>query len=726
MLCGMTAAWAEDDDFVEVGTTKKLWETIQANNSAKVRLTADFALSDINKDYETYCNGNTFSGILDGNGHTIKGDPVANVRARTYMFATSNGATFKNLIFKGIRVNGDDPNQAIITAKAMNHCVFENITFDNVHTWSDEDNAGSAAGWAQNCTFKDITVKNSDFTVDQDQAGCVVGHALNCSFENIKIEHCESTSAAQSATIVKYGKSGGVVGRSDDCTFNNVKVLGSFIKTYDEYVGGVAGYSTNSTYRNCIIDDQSCVCAGGAKVQYNHDGQAGGIVGNNEKCKIYDCINSALITSYGRWAGGMVGYSSGGVIEGCLNTGMILCTSLGDFQDKFYKNQNITDMTSVTKTYQGKEYVIWRYDGFQNGYNAFGGIAGVIVDGGTISKCVNLGSVESTGDYCAGICAGVLREVTVSDCLSDCYGGKNEKFYGICGEISSSTIKNCLNMTTYKDHGQSFSGENNYSLTTATGLEHTTKTTAAKVKSGEICDLLGQNWEQNIGRDAYPTPTGSKGVYHTRSVSNQYGTVCLPFAVESDDKISYYRLSRKEEDEQGIKLVFEYLNHVAPGLSVLFRATEAKDADTDNPVEICFNNTGDFFTPSAMEFFSDWNLNGTFEQKVFTETTSPSSKNIYYVSGGKIKNAQKTTIAPYRAYIPGPSIDELTDNGTKAKAIKLVLAGENYETTELEFVGDDLVPVQQGGKSYSLMGTEVGDGYRGLVIKNGKKVIQNR
>ena len=81
-------------------------------------------------------------------------------------------------------------------------------------------------------------------------------------------------------------------------------------------------------------------------------------------------------------------------------------------------------------------------------------------------------------------------------------------------------------MTTYKDFSAYSnywvgfkSDEKNYSLTTNKDAHHVNRTTAAKIKSGEICHLLGAAWEQNVGTDAYPTPTGSKqGVYHTQRI----------------------------------------------------------------------------------------------------------------------------------------------------------------------------------------------------------------
>lgn len=199
--------------------------------------------------------------------------------------------------------------------------------------------------------------------------------------------------------------------------------------------------------------------------------------------------------------------------------------------------------------------------------------------------------------------------------------------------------------------------------------------------------------------------------------------MCVPYALKSDDKISFYAFSEATEGDD-INLKFTYVEDVEPGTPVLFRSAEAKDANADElPVEICINNAGDSFveTTKTVSGSGIWTMEGTFTERVMQGLTA---KSTYYVSGGAIKNATFVQIAPYRAYFRGPSIDNLTGNGAQARAIRFVIEDEDGETTALELVGDDLVPVQQGAKSYSLMGTEVSDGYRGLVIRGGKKLLR--
>lgn len=715
----------DDDGFVRVATTEQMWKILSDDAHAKIMLTQDIALSDIDKDYETYCKGNTFYGTIDGDGHTIKGDPQKDVRARTYMFSNSDGATFKNLTFKGIRVNSQsDSNQAIITSKAQNGCVFENITFDNVHTFSDWDNAAAVAGSAEGCTFINITVKNSDFTVDRWSSGAVVGYAKLCTFTNIEVKNCESTS--------DNARSGGVVGDADSCRFNGVKVFESFIKSYGVDVGGITGNSNRSHYTNCIIDDQSCVCSDGSSTKAD----VGGIVGYSQSGEyFYNCINSALIAADGDNAGGIVGWStSGKVFEGCLNTGMVINITMDEVKNGFYNNyKNKTNMTCVTKTYQGKEYVIRNYTGEPKGSSDnYGGIVGNMPNG-TISKCANLGCVNVEGSIwdIIGSCGGIAGNFygTISDCLCDFYGSSDVK--GIFGKLAKgSTVKNCLNSTTHDEFSnygggtEDTSGENNYSLTTQNDGLNITKTTEYDIKSGKICLLLGEAWEQNLGTDACPTPTGDRGLYHQRGVTmKDYGTVCLPYPLASHETFTakkereYYIFKEATNEADGtMSLRFEYADEVPAGTPAIFRAYVNSDYDFEASAKVY-----DFeLKPTVC---SDWTFNGTYEQKVFEGNDA---KSIYYLDGtyktSAIKNAKKITIAPYRAYFSGPSIEALTAAG--AKSIRFVIEDEDGETTALESVGCDLVPVQNNGKTYSIMGTEVNNNYRGIVISNGKKILR--
>lgn len=58
--------------------------------------------------------------------------------------------------------------------------------------------------------------------------------------------------------------------------------------------------------------------------------------------------------------------------------------------------------------------------------------------------------------------------------------------------------------------------------------------------------------------------------------------------------------------------------------------------------------------------------------------------------------------------------------------VRFVLEEANGESNVIHLVYDgdnDALRNATSSKAYSLMGTEVGEGYRGIVVRNGKKVL---
>lgn len=83
-----------------------------------------------------------------------------------------------------------------------------------------------------------------------------------------------------------------------------------------------------------------------------------------------------------------------------------------------------------------------------------------------------------------------------------------------------------------------------------------------------------------------PTPTGDRGLYHTRNISNEYGTMCLPFPVKSGGNIHYYTFDSVTKDENSVTMKFTYLERVGAGIPALYHATMpelAADEPTDPP-----------------------------------------------------------------------------------------------------------------------------------------------
>ncbi len=217
-------------------------------------------------------------------------------------------------------------------------------------------------------------------------------------------------------------------------------------------------------------------------------------------------------------------------LEDCLNTGMVVSVKRSKVLDELYAKYKNKQLPCITKTYKGVEYAVRQTDLGSTIDNGFGGIAGCIKDA-SISRCINFGSLNET-DYPGGIAGEVRDNVTISDCLSDFSSPSG--VYGVIGSEDGNNVKitNCVDA----------SGKTSYpgSNVEVTNLFSSLKD-SQKLATGEAWAALGEIWEQNIGNETHPI-LGNKGIYHTRNISNQYGTICLPFKVVSDENIRYYTL----------------------------------------------------------------------------------------------------------------------------------------------------------------------------------------
>ncbi len=343
-----------------------------------------------------------------------------------------------------------------------------------------------------------------------------------------------------------------------------------------------------------------------------------------------------------------------------------------------------------------------------------------------INYCYSTGTITASEGHSGLLCGYLKNHANVSNCWSSGWllsGKEGVKPYDDNNNKYFAGFDEKLNITDCYAIEPSENVQNASSTIYQNGVEDVTNEEAA---IGKLTNILIQSWgksfwQQNIGTDPYPV-RGDKGLYQTRNIKNQYGTVCLRFPLKSDDKVSYYQFVKDTKEDGDIKLNFEYVDEVAPGTPVLFRAAEVKDATADETVEVCFNNGGDGFAAVPVPApVTTWQFEGTFKQESFEGS---SAKRIYYISGDKIRNAQKTTIAPYRAYFIGPSVDRLTAAG--AKSISFVIEDEDGEVTAIEVPELDTFLSQEGWDraSFNLAGQKVDENYRGIVIKNGRKVLR--
>ena len=464
-----------------------------------------------------------------------------------------------------------------------------------------------------------------------------------------------------------------------------------------------------------IFDGQGHTISG-LDVEINSDDQGAGLFGTIHSSAIICNVvvdSTCVITNKGKGgAAGIVGrfntqwYWSEAIIENCANYASVNAFKhAGGILGRVYTGENDGPGVRIFVNNCYNMGTITADDGDS------GLLCGYTKDNGYVSNCWSGGKLKmSNPNY------QYWPFSTVND-------PKNRKIECLVGYNTKHHVVNCyvVDPDVNVDH---YNYRTDYALSlqdSVTAIDHKEIVSGRLTRrlngyTNDVTKSLG--WQQELGTDSIPA-FGNKGVYHTRTVSNQYGTVCLPYSLKSDDNIRYYYFEESSEADGVVTLNFTYTPTVIPGSPVLFRVAEPGDITFSDAL---IANIGWADSP-VDDVPAAWNFTGTYKQLEFT---GDATKTIYYVSNGAIKHSStKVTVAPFRAYFEGPSIETLTGNGSTPARIRIVIDGEEDETSALELVYENRNENDNDNenRSYTLFGTEAGEGYRGIVVRGGKKVI---
>ena len=167
---------------------------------ATFKLLADVDLLELNENGEPVCfkpigdyrDEKPFTGILDGQGHTIK-----NLNQNTWeldygynythlglgLFSCIENATIKNLKMDKASVSGESAICGVVAATAFGECTFENITVTNSQCADYQYYAGGIVGWASgnhkyiNCNIDASTTVATQWGDFDNSTGGVIGGA---------------------------------------------------------------------------------------------------------------------------------------------------------------------------------------------------------------------------------------------------------------------------------------------------------------------------------------------------------------------------------------------------------------------------------------------------------------------------------------------------------------------------------------------------------------------
>ena len=439
-LLAFAGAWAgEAQNEVPVGTAAEFKAEISKNPSAYIRLTADIDLSKIGT------LDVTFRGTIDGQGEK-DGQTVfyslgnGKNRVMHSIFKKMEGATLKNLVIRYFRVEWDDDDIGAVAWSAKN-CKFNQIVVSEVSIFNDDDYAGAIVGRAENCDFRNVKCMGNDVTVDGNRAGGFVGISYNSIY-------CDCSNSAYSTVYAdgSWGNAyaGGFVGESNSDQFVFCVNFAS-VGALDDRVGGLAGYSTLSTFTNCSNSGFIMHCEEDDFISSTQKMKAELAKRLNEE--YIKSIQADLEKQYGHQAfdltAGFVSFiGTLGLSTAAFGVELALLSvttaGIGAFTVTI-----IIIATGITVS------LINLISAELGAHDEIGGICGSC-EGAVFNTCSNYGNLLCRDSYAGGIVGyidGVAKKSVITNCLnaSDIQGF--ELVGGIFGQCANTdVVSNCLNV----------------------------------------------------------------------------------------------------------------------------------------------------------------------------------------------------------------------------------------------------------------------------------------
>ncbi len=273
-----------------------------------------------------------FTGVFDGNGHTIERMIIRENHLDAGLFGHTRGAVIKNLHVTdaSIQVGSD---VGIIVGQAYNtsiiNCTVQNSSISHEHNSNNyvggivggyypTDNASDTV-YIKDCVSEVRFLNPERFFI----AGGIVGRCMTMSVDGgyAVIENCENHSDVRGSHHV-----GGIMGDADNS--HNGESLALIIKGCRNYgtissttfCGGIVAHSWGIQMIGCL--NMGEVVAS----DVNSDVLVGGLAALLKESVMVECVNKGNVISesnFGTQIGGLVGYNDESVIANSYNLGTI-------------------------------------------------------------------------------------------------------------------------------------------------------------------------------------------------------------------------------------------------------------------------------------------------------------------------------------------------------------------------------------------------------------------
>mgnify|MGYP004655863007 CR=1 FL=1 len=438
-------AYAQDmgteDNPYQITTAQEL-QNINNDVTAHYKLMADIDLNNVEFTPIGNADSGAFSGVFDGNGHTISN---LNVLAGKFagLFGYNEGiiknVTLKDIYVYGTRYLGGIVGQntslgTIADCKVLSGTIESDGGLNKI-------NAGGICGFNSG-SFEGAFLNGSNLTVESNrnssQVGGIVGfNEYNFTLNALNTGNVFSSShySPPSSDAISYICSGGLIGY---CTSSAVII--------NSYNTGNVSSTTSSDHNYAYLGGLIGLCSSSSSITNSYNtgnisstsddyAYLGGLIGGGSSLISNSYSTSVISNSYntgnisssynnsiylGEWfcSGGLIGICDSSVISNSYNTGNILSSG----NCALYSGGLIGVCTSYARTTIANSYNTGNVSSDHSG----GLIGNCIYSSVTITNCYNVGNV-SKGDCI------VDSEFNNDSSITDTYilKGPSENSYGI-------------------------------------------------------------------------------------------------------------------------------------------------------------------------------------------------------------------------------------------------------------------------------------------------------
>ena len=400
--------WAvEGDPFTEIGTAEELKALAEDPSlwSGNYKLTADINLNGSADDPWTPIGNNNnsthFTGIFDGDNHTISGLYIETTGSYQGLFGYVSNGTIKNLTVKGAVIGhgyvGGIVGHLYSTTSEKGmivNCSFVG-TIEGGGTGSSDQSVGGIVGYNHGGTVKECRNSGTVYCGSM-YAGGIAGQNEG---KSATVIDCENTGTVSLIDSTISSTAGGIAGTNTG-SITNCRNKGNIGTGNNLVVGGIAGSNSSSVTQCC----NTGTVTGGNYI--------GGIVAKNSDASVTQCCNTGTVTG-SNTIGGIAGLNTAGAsIEQCYNLNTVSGTSY---------------IGGVAGQSEGKATVTNCYNkAAVNGTSNVGGLVGKNYGGtnksptfGTVTNCYNRGTISNTSS--SGGVVGLNKINTSEGTVTNCY-----------------------------------------------------------------------------------------------------------------------------------------------------------------------------------------------------------------------------------------------------------------------------------------------------------------